>query len=123
MKGILDFGFRIVDSGKGANDSLASTRDKALRNSKSEIRNPKSIEIHIDEMVLHGFAMADRYSIADAVQHELARLLAENGAPSSLAQPAAIERISGGAFRLKSDANAESTGAQVARAIFGGLRR
>jgi hypothetical protein len=36
-----------------------------------------SIELHIEQFVLHGFAAGDRYAIADGLQHELAKLLAD----------------------------------------------
>ena len=48
----------------------------------------KRIELHIEELVLHGFAPADRYRIGDTVQRELTRLLAEQGMPASLIQVA-----------------------------------
>ncbi|MBD0326005.1 MAG: hypothetical protein ICV68_06225, partial [Pyrinomonadaceae bacterium] len=47
-----------------------------------------NIELHIEELILHGFERRDRYAIADAFERELSRLLseqfAEQGLPSSL---------------------------------------
>ena len=40
------------------------------------------IEIHIEELVLHGLPATDRYAISEAVSTELARLIAEQGAPA-----------------------------------------
>jgi hypothetical protein len=40
------------------------------------------IELHIDRLVLDGFAPGDRHRIADALRIELARLLVERGMPS-----------------------------------------
>jgi hypothetical protein len=39
------------------------------------------IELHIDRLVLDGFAPGDRHGIADALRIELARLLVEGGMP------------------------------------------
>src|SRR5258708_7973370 len=37
-----------------------------------------NINLHIEELVLHGFAPGDRYTIADPVERELSRLLTED---------------------------------------------
>ena len=47
---------------------------------------PYNIELHIEELVLHGFAPKDRYTIGEAVQRELSRLFAEQGVHSSLSR-------------------------------------
>ena len=46
----------------------------------------KNIELHIEELVLHGFSPGDRYRIGEAVEQELTRLLADRGVPQSLAE-------------------------------------
>ena len=43
------------------------------------IRHPVKIEVSIDELVLYGFAPADRIRIREAVTTELARLFTEYG--------------------------------------------
>lgn len=95
--------------------------------SQVSVLGPRALEIHIDELVLHGFSPGDRYPIADAVERELTRLFIQEGLPPSLAHAAEIARIDGGAFRVaavgKQESKQESTGAHVARAIYGGLRR
>ena len=82
-----------------------------------------NIELHIEELVLHGFAPGDRYAIAEAVEHELTRLLAEQGAPPSLLQSGDVARLDSGAFDVVSNAKAEGIGGQVAQAVYGGLSR
>ena len=84
---------------------------------------PARIELHIEELVLHGFAPGDRASIGAAVQAELVRLLAEHGAPAGWGRgaDAAAERLDGGEFALAPGARADSIGAQVARAVYGSL--
>lgn len=84
---------------------------------------PKKIDLHIEKLVLHGFADGDRYRIAEAVERELARLLAEKGVPQSLAEGGVIDRLDGGEFKVTHGSRPEATGAQVARAVYGGLSR
>ena len=78
-----------------------------------------NIELHIDELVLHGFRSGDRHRIGEAVERELTRLLAEQGLPK--AQGAEVARIDGGSFSLAQNARTEVTGTQVAQAVYGRL--
>ena len=80
------------------------------------------IDIHIDALVLHGFAPADRWRIGQAIEHELTRLFTEQGLPSTLPMAGELARIDGGAFHVTAGTTVESLGAQVARAVYGGLR-
>jgi hypothetical protein len=82
-----------------------------------------NIELHIEELVLDGFAPGDRQRIGAAVQHELARLLAERGAPPGWEQGGAGARMGAGTMRLTAGAKPEAIGAQVARAVYGGPPR
>jgi hypothetical protein len=81
------------------------------------------IHLHIEELVLHGFPSGDRLRIGDAMQRELTRLFTEEGPPPALAKSAAIDRVNGGTFQMTATPKPESTGAQVARAVFGGLKQ
>lgn len=80
----------------------------------------RSIDLHIDELVLHGFSPTARQPIADAVARELTSLL-ESG-DLTLDQSVELEFLSG-AFRAPNTGRPESTGAGIARAIHGGLRQ
>ena len=84
---------------------------------------PKNIELNIEELVLHGFAPGDRYRIGEAVEQELTRLLADQGVPESLAQGGEVANVDGGAFEVATGSRADVVGAQVAKAVYGGLRR
>ncbi len=84
---------------------------------------PMDIEVHIEELVLHGFAPGDRYHIADAVERELARSFAQQGLSPSLRNGIEIARVDGGVFRVAGGAKAETVGSQVAQAVYGGLTR
>lgn len=41
-----------------------------------------NIELHIEELVLHGFGANERASVADAIRAELEARLAEHGLPN-----------------------------------------
>ncbi|HEY0408497.1 MAG TPA: hypothetical protein VGC89_22370 [Pyrinomonadaceae bacterium] len=89
---------------------------------------PASVNLHIEEMVLHGFAPRDRYRIGDAVQRELARLLTTQGAPSALSASGEQARVNAGSFNAGSfnvtpGAEAKSVGRGVAQAVYGELKR
>jgi hypothetical protein len=84
---------------------------------------PNEIELHIEELVLEGFAHAERRRVADALQGELTRLLAAHDL-----QPARLARLEGeqldaGPVRLAPGGDARAAGAQVARAVHRGLTR
>ena len=81
-----------------------------------------NVEVHIEELVLHGFEGRDQHYIAAAVQQELTRLFVAQRVPASLRQSSEVTRVNAGAVHLTHAARPENTGAQVARAIYGGLR-
>ena len=81
------------------------------------------VELHIEELILHGFAPGDRYRIGEAVELELANLLAEKGMPQSMDKGLEIASLDGGVFSVENGARPEAIGAQVARAVYGGLKR
>ena len=80
-----------------------------------------NIEVHIEELVLHGFAPKDRYAIGEVVQYELQRLFAERGMPESSSAGYEVGRLNGGAFTVKPGAKADTIGNQVAQAVYAGL--
>jgi len=82
-----------------------------------------NVELHIEELVLHGFAPGDRYRIGAAVERELAHLFSDAGVPPSLMQSIDVARLDGGAFQVAPGAKTETIGAQVAQAVYGELHR
>lgn len=80
-----------------------------------------NVELYIEELVLYGFSPGARHSIGTAVERELSRLFTERGTPPSLAQRREVARLDSGAFEVKPGSKAEAIGAQVARAVYGGL--
>jgi hypothetical protein len=81
------------------------------------------IHFHIDELILDGFPSGDRHCIGEALQRELTRLFIEGRMPPALAQSAKIDRLNGGTFQMTATPKPETTGAQVAGAVFGGLKQ
>ena len=92
-----------------------------MKKAPPTIRPPHSIELHIEELVLHGLSPGDRYRIADAVERELSRLFAEPGLLSSMADGDEIPRLDGGSFAAGRGAKPAAIGAQIAQAVYGGL--
>jgi len=80
-----------------------------------------NVELHIEELVLDGFVAAERLTISDAVERELARLFSERGTPSQLSLGAEIAQLDGGAFEVAQGSKPERIGSQVAQALYGRL--
>ena len=83
----------------------------------------RSVRLHIDELVLHGFPAGSRYSIGDATQQELTRLLTERGVPPRMARSGETVRIDAGSFQVAQGASPNLIGALVATAVYGGPKR
>ena len=79
------------------------------------------IELHIEELVLHGFAPGDRYAIGDALERELARLFDDRGIPVSLRSQNATDRIKGATFNAAHKAKPSAVGQQIAQAVYQGF--
>jgi hypothetical protein len=84
---------------------------------------PKSVELHIEELVLDGFSPGDHYGINEAVESELSRMFAEQGIPQLMEQSGEIERLQAGMSELEKGSRDDAIGVQVARAVYGGLKR
>jgi hypothetical protein len=88
-----------------------------------------TIKLHIEELVLHGFAPGDRHSISDAVQQELSRLFewsagqTDADVTSTLIEHSNAARIDAGAFQVGQNSKPGSIGTQVARAVHGELTK
>ncbi len=82
-----------------------------------------AVELHIEELVLHGFPPEQRQAIAAAVEAALAGLIAERGAPPGWVGGEEIPRLDGGQFVVTPAARPEAIGAQVAQAVYEGLTR
>lgn len=82
-----------------------------------------SIEIHVEELILEGFAPADRHRIADAVAHELTLRLRELRLPAVPDGAIDLPMADGGTFPLGHASSTRSVGAGIAHALGGTLSR
>jgi hypothetical protein len=82
---------------------------------------PQHVELHIEELVLHGLPHGDQHRVGATVESELARLFTTQGTPPQLARGHEIERLNGGQFEMEPNPGAETIGARIARAVYGGL--
>lgn len=83
----------------------------------------QNIELHIEELVLHGFTGYNAYDISEAVQLEITRLLQERGLPTNLPVKANIEHLDAGNFSLQPGAKAKSVGNHIARSVYKGFTK
>lgn len=91
------------------------------RDSISKLRHP--VSLHIETLVLDGFAPGDRHRIREAVQREIERLVSTQRLPPLLSREGAIARLDGGVFKVAPSAKADVIGSQIAQAVYGGLSR
>ena len=110
---------RAADRGGDRRPDLSPQDAGALERHAEPSAHP-AIELRVRELLLDGFPAGDRYRIGEAVERELARLLAEQGLPNGFDRLTEVENLDGGTISLASGLRAESVGARIAR---GGLRR
>jgi hypothetical protein len=82
-----------------------------------------SVELHIEELVLHGFAPGHRYAISESIERELARLLDEPGAANLLRSENPMDEIKGATFHAVHNSKPAVIGQQIARAMYEGFRQ
>ena len=76
---------------------------------------PGRIELHIEEIVLRGFPPETRHRIGDAVERELAGIIAGRDTEGSERPGGRIPHVDAGAF--PADLRAEEVGARIARTV------
>jgi hypothetical protein len=85
--------------------------------------NRPNVELHIEELVLHGFAAGGSRAIAAAIEAELGRMLTANGLPRAFAGSTSIDTLDGGSFEARGDAPPQAMGNDIARAVHGGFEQ
>ena len=78
---------------------------------------PRGIEVHIEELVLHGLPRSTRWQIADGIESELRTQLTKNGVPA--AWRSSPNQLDAGSINPSTHAK---LGTEIARAIHGGAR-
>jgi hypothetical protein len=97
------------------------TTDSTSNAQRSTLNAQPSVELHIEELVLHGFVTGERYAIGDAVERELARLLHEQSIPISLQSENAADEIKDATFNAAHNAKPRVIGRRIAQAVYQGL--
>ncbi len=76
------------------------------------------IEIHIDELVLHGFPPHQRHYISEAVQMELQHLLSLHGIPDGLQNGGVNYSINAGSFNMQQNSKPAAIGQSIAGSVY-----
>jgi hypothetical protein len=100
-----------ADGGKRQND----LRKSASSADCSPPISPREIEVHIEELVLHGFDPRSRWTIGDALENELGGLLSTKGLPVQWQN--SPTKLDAGSVRLT---NPSGIGKEIAAAIHRG---
>lgn len=83
----------------------------------------QNVELHIGELLLHGFDHVNRHRVGEALRCELTRLFTEQDVPSLLSRSGDFGRLEGGTFNLPSGSKPEAIGAQVAQSVYTGFTK
>ena len=81
----------------------------------------ENVEIHIEELVLHGLERIDASTLATGLKQQLTRLLVERPLPQTSTRSERIVQVESGKLGHSGDASAAATGRAVAEAIHKGL--
>lgn len=77
-----------------------------------------NVELHIEQLVLHGFAPGDRRAIAASVEAEIGRLLAAQGIPASFEGDASIGSLDAGSFDVGASERPAALGERIGRSVY-----
>jgi hypothetical protein len=80
-----------------------------------------TVDLDIDELILHGVPAAAGDSVGAAVRQELARLLAQAGVPPSLGRAGAASEIRARAIDVQPGTPPRLLGQQLAASIYQSL--
>jgi hypothetical protein len=84
-------------------------------------RGKQPVDLHIEELVLHGFRPSDGPRIGDAIERALAHLIAEGAGPGWPHHAVSVETIDAGEFPLEVGSGPQAVGTRVAEAVYRGL--
>jgi hypothetical protein len=120
--------------GRPKGESLSAQREGSPVNSPrrsmdesadamTEARVPSRVVLHVERLVLNGFAAGDQAAVAAGLQHELQRLLAERAATVPWTTGVDLPRLRVGTVQVRAGMSAGDIGTQAARGIGRGLAR
>ncbi len=76
-----------------------------------------AIEVHIEQIVLHGYAPGDTHRLGEALQAELTRLVQKHGVNSSGMGNLSLQTLDGGRLKAAERPSTEALGARLAQRI------
>lgn len=79
------------------------------------------VRVHIGELVVDGYPGMDGAALSDAVRGELTRLITEGGVGNQTG--GTVPKITAPPVQSGAHADAATLGAEVARSVYGGLKR
>jgi hypothetical protein len=82
---------------------------------------PQRIELHIEELVLHGFSHVDGYAVAEAIERELGTRPAGRGV--TIIEHGSSDRVDAGSVELPQGVTPGGVGAALGERIHGSLLR
>jgi hypothetical protein len=77
----------------------------------------RRVVLHIDRLVLRGFEPGQRHAVAQGLQAELARQLAEPGAAQQWVSRGDVAHVAAGVVRIVPGAQPSAVGEQAARGV------
>ncbi len=84
---------------------------------------PKTINLHIDKIVLEGVGSVNRNQLTLSLQKELHRLISSQGLHGSLKQPTSINHIKAEPILIGNRIQEKRLGNQIAQSVYRGLKR
>jgi hypothetical protein len=81
------------------------------------------IELHIEELVLHGARAADRHDVAGALERGLVRLFSDPTVTDGFTTSRSVPVVEGAPLSPRSKATPASLGTAVAHSVVEGIRR
>lgn len=85
--------------------------------------NRRKIDLHIEELILHGFPVGERRRIGDTMEMELARLMTKAGRLGRPEQDVVIPTMEGAAINLIARQKRNAIGQQIAQSIYSAIRQ
>ena len=76
-----------------------------------------AIEVHIEQIVLHGYAPGDTRRLGEALQAELTRLVQKHGVNGSGMENLSLQTLDGGRLKAAEKPSTEALGARLAHSI------
>ena len=84
---------------------------------------PKTINLHIDRVVLDGIGQMDRGQLSITIERELHRLISMQGLHSSLHQSGSINKISAKPITFSSSVREKSLGNKIAGSVYREMKK